>query len=157
VTLSDGSVPWTAPYKELKGGPMLVPKDVSLEDNARVGQKILADYKTDAEIDPSTAAGISDSKMIRLFRRGGEMDYQSLYGTKEHYNQDYIDVGNYNYGVVAAAAGYSWEYAATVATMVNWGGSGDKSGFLFSNPRNLEIARRGYDDYQAGKIIALRR
>ena len=153
VTLNGGTVLWTAPYKHLKGGPMLVPADVSLSDNARVGQKILAAYNEDAKINSVIAAEISDAKMAKLFGRGGEMDYQRTYGSHDKINNDYVDVGNYNYGIVAAAAGYSWTYAAAAATVVNWTGGGDKSGRLGSNPRNLEIARRGYDDYKAGKII----
>jgi len=91
ATLADGAVPWTAPFHELKGGPMLVPKDVSIEDNVRAGEKILADYNKAAETDIREADGARFGTMMRLFDRGGEMDYQSIYGTKDHYNQNYID------------------------------------------------------------------
>jgi hypothetical protein len=32
---------------------------------------------------------------------------------------------------------------------------GPKTGPMFNNPRNLEMIRRGYDDYMAGKIVPL--
>lgn len=157
LTLADESVPWTASYHEIKGGPILVPNNVSIEDNVRAGEKILADYNKAIEADDNGAEGDRLGTMITLFNYGGEMDYQRTYGTNGHINQDYIDIGNYNYGAVMAAAGYSWTMTAVAATMVNWKGEGDKSGPLWSNPRNLDIARRGYDDYKAGKIVPISR
>jgi hypothetical protein len=36
------------------------------------------------------------------------MDYQLIYGVNgRDANKDYIDIGNYNYGVIAGAAGIS--------------------------------------------------
>ncbi len=148
VTLNDGSVLWSAYSNGGKGGPM------SLADNARVGQKIQADYLESAKIDSSAAAGTSDRTMISLFRRGGEMDYQRLYSKDSEINRDYIDIGNYNYGIVAAAAGYSWTSTKLFAGGANLGGSGEKSWReWFNDPRNLAMFKKGYEDYRAGRII----
>jgi hypothetical protein len=152
LTLADGSVPWTAPYHEIKGGPILVPNNVSIEHNVRAGEKILADYNKALETDAHGADGDRLGTMIRLFDYSGEMDYQRTYGTNGHINRDYIDIGNYNYGAVMAAAGYSWPTAMIAASVANWNGEGEKSWPFGGNPRNLDIARRGYEDYKAGRI-----
>jgi hypothetical protein len=49
----------------------------------------------------------ASSHMAHKLRRGGEWDYQRTYGVGGKINRDYINIGNYNYGVVAAAAGYT--------------------------------------------------
>jgi hypothetical protein len=123
-------------------GPLLVPNNVSIKDNARAGEKILAEYNKALETDAHGADGDRFGTMMRLFDYGGEMDYQRTYGAHGHINQSYIDIGNYNYGPVMAAAGYSWTMTAVAATVVNWRGEGDKAGPLWSNPRNLDIAPR---------------
>ena len=60
--------------------------------------------------------------------------------------------GRYNYGVVAAAAGYTKTEALAAAGIVNLSGSGDKSGEFFNNPRNISMIESGFDAYMAGKI-----
>jgi len=148
VALNDGSVLWTEPFRSIKGGPMLMPDDVSLATNARIGQALN---------DLNARAAVKDTVMVALFARDlGAMDYQRIYCKDgEHINRDYIDIGNYNYGVVAAAAGYSFDHAIRAAGRVNESGEGDKSGPHNNNPRNLAMIKKGYDDYFAGRIIPL--
>jgi hypothetical protein len=105
LKLSDGSLPLTP-----EGKPILVPPGISLSDNAAVGISL-------ASLPPWTAA----SDMLRLFRRGGLMDYQRTFGKPDRINRAYIDFGNYNYGVVAAAAGYSLLEAESFAGVANLG------------------------------------
>lgn len=94
--------------------------------------------------------------MFGLFaRRIGRMDYQWVYRVNGKDNPDYIDFGNYNYGVVAAAAGYSFDDAMIAAGIVNLTGTGDKSGPWWNSSRNLPLIKQGYDDYKTGKIIPL--
>ena len=118
VTLNDGSVMWSAYMNDGRGGPMLMPDDVSLEDNVKMGQS-LAGFP---QFPPSVDAGMSprEGAMAYLFLPGhGPMDYQSAYGTSGQYNRNFVDFTNYNYGVVAAAAGYSRDDALAYAGMVN--------------------------------------
>jgi hypothetical protein len=74
------------------------------------------------------------------------MDYQRIYGPT------FIDFGNYNYGVVAAAAGYTEREALIAAGAYNFTGNGDKSGIYFNSPRNMQLIEAGFDDYKSGWI-----
>jgi Bacterial toxin 44 len=149
VTLRDGSL-----VTDFKGNPMPKPPDVSLQDNARLGEEIYHEYEAMTRTAGFDAAERwRDGTITELML--GPMNYQLVYSTDgEHYNRDYIDLGNYNYGVVVAAAGYSWGYAITASGFVNLFGQGDKSGPYFNNPRNLEMIRKGFNDYLAGRIVA---
>ncbi len=160
VVLNDGSV-----VKNNKGEPMKKPRGVSLEENARIGQALAA-QEEQAAVDAqqgivSLDDGIinpKDASMIALFWPGlGSMDYQRKFGTDGKIDRDYIDFGNYNYGVVAAAAGYSWEYATMASGLANLLGGGKKPlRDKFNNPDNLKMIRQGFDDYGAGKIVPLK-
>ena len=85
--------------------------------------------------------------MIILFWRGRLMDYQAIYSNNNKINRRYIDFGNYNFGVVAAAAGYSLEESLLAAGIVNLTGTGRNDGAMYNNPRNAYFIRRGYDDF----------
>lgn len=153
VVLNDGTI-----VKDSFGNPMMKPPDVSLEANALKGQEMLRLYNAMVQTNGGDAAEQwRDATMLGLFsRRWGSMDYQWLYSPDgKSYNRDYIDLGNYNYGVVAAAAGYSWSYATTASGIANLFGGGDKTGPMFNNRRNLKMIRQGYDDYNSGKIAPL--
>ena len=94
--------------------------------------------------------------MVALFAPGGAMDYQRSYGTNGYINSDYVDFGNYNYGVVSAAAGYTEEEALFGAGVVNSRNIGNPnvntSGPYFSNPRNNQLIQAGYEAYEQGTI-----
>ena len=82
------------------------------------------------------------------------MDYQEIYGTDGKINRDYIDFGNYNFGVVAAAAGFSRKEAEIYAGLANLlFGGGEKSGPFWNKQRNLLMLLKGHDDYKSGKIV----
>ena len=80
------------------------------------------------------------------------MDYQRTYGADGLINRAFIDFGNYNYGAVAAAVGYTKAEALVAAGAANLLGSGDKAGPYFNNPRNLPFITGGYDAYVAGLV-----
>jgi len=168
VTLNDGSVVWSAYSNHEKGGPMLMPKDVSLAENVKAGQKIRDTYYTESLADPDEAWSNSTIAMKRLFAPShGTMDYQSVYGSSIDYDKDYVDFTSYNYGVVAAAAGYSKTMALVYSGGANVGanvadrlrGSSDSSrdthGPFLNKVRNAEMIEKGYDDYKTGRIVAL--
>jgi hypothetical protein len=95
----------------------------------------------------------ASSHMARKFRRGGEWDYQRIYGAGGRINRDYINIGNYNYGAVSAAAGYTLDEAQAAAGLVNLTGRGAKSMTYYGgNPRNAEWIAKGWRDYSNGRI-----
>jgi len=67
-------------------------------------------------------------------------------------NTQYIDFGNYNYGAVAAAAGYTPEEALLGSGLYNLVKGGDRSGPKYNNPKNLALVRAVYNDYINGLI-----
>jgi hypothetical protein len=134
--------------------PLLQPDAVSLAQNAQIGQ-VLSLLPSAFSIPPGEP--IREAAMTALFFRGQPMDYQRVYGNDGEINRDYIDFGNFNYGVVAAAAGYTFDQAILAAGLVNSLGGGDKSGPYFNNPRNLDLIRMGYGAYKAGSIGQLAR
>jgi hypothetical protein len=146
VVLNDGTTP-----KDHLGNPLKIPPGVSLEENALHGQSMRGFIMPDAD-----GNIVQIGMMNALFTpRVGSMDYQRIFGTNGQINKDYIDFGNYNYGVVAAAAGYSYDDAIVAHGIVNQLGSGDKSGPWGGNPRDITMIRQGYDDYNSGKIVPL--
>jgi hypothetical protein len=135
---------------------MLMPADVSLADNARQGEALGNGSLGDG-------SRPQDDAMIRWFFPGrGSMDYQSLYGKNGQYNENYVDVTNYNFGVVAAAAGYSKEEMLAAAGSVNWAADlwyqlhgqkpNDQSGQYGNKERNADMIVKGFEDYKAGRI-----
>ena len=81
------------------------------------------------------------------------MDYQRAFGQPHDINQAYIDFGNYNYGAVAAAAGYSLLEAEFFAGLVNLGGNGPRSFLLMLiSPRSSQIVNEGFKDCVGGKV-----
>jgi len=92
---------------------------------------------------------LQDAAMLALLQEYGPMDYQKSSGV---FNADYRDFGDYDYGVVAAAAGHAKDEAIIAAGIYNATSTNDKSGAFFNNPKNPSFVERGYDDYKAGKI-----
>lgn len=80
------------------------------------------------------------------------MDYQRTYGSNGLINSTYIDFGNFNFGVVAAAMGYNQAQALAGAGLANLLGSGNKSGAFFTNPRNNVFIKAGYSAFISGRI-----
>jgi hypothetical protein len=90
-------------------------------------------------------------------RRG--MDFQRTHSTLRDrkgtrlIDQRFIAIGNYNFGVYAAASGMSLATAlsgdsALYATNI----TGDHSGPYFGNPRNSQLVVSGYRDYLARNV-----
>ena len=140
VVLSDGTIV----QNPRTGGDLLQPMGVSLSRNAFFGLLI-----------GSLGTPLTDFEMAALFMRGGSMDYQRLFGSSESTNRQFVDFGNYNYGVVAAAAGYYLQAAQAAAGYLNhvWGG-GDQSGPFYGNPRNIPFITAGCNAYNSGAIQA---
>ena len=82
---------------------------------------------------------------INLYRMGEAV--------KTGINRDYINIGNYNYGVAAAAAGYTLDEAQAAAGLVNLTGHGAKSPTYYGgNPKNAGWIAKGWRDYSNGLI-----
>lgn len=153
VTLKNG--------KTVKGAndkPLLMPKGVSLADNVKQGEKLRAmpSVFTPGFFLPrydTIFPPVKEGAMIYWFAPGQPMDYQRTRSSTDKINKAYIDFGNYNYGVVAAAAGYDVDQALFSAGVLNFLGGGDHSGEMNNNPRNVLWIRMGYSDYKKGLII----
>lgn len=166
VTLNDGSVVWSAYSNHGAGGPMLMPADVSLAADAQQGEQLAAFYRSMSDSDLSGAPDYRNGAMAGWFFPGhGSKDYQSAYGNDGTYNRDYVDVTNYDYGVMAAAFGYSEDEALEYAGKVNrWSdlyeqclhgaAPKDTSGPYGNKVRNAEMISRGYRDYATGRIVS---
>lgn len=164
ITLNDGSIV----HNPRTGNALQMPSGVSLKANIESG-KWLATLPTL----PTLSNVTREEMMINYFKPGGTMDYQRTFSVdKGKINPLYIDFGNYNYGVVAAAAGYSLNQALDAAAIVNgrnikkdllYSLNGDRNMItnpfnatrenpLFSNPRNNIFIINGYNDYKSGKL-----
>jgi hypothetical protein len=130
-------------------GPLLQPAGVSLAQNAKIGEA-LSLLPTKFSTPPGDPA--REAAMAALFLPGWPMDYQRVYSVNGKINPNFIDFGNYNYGAVAAAAGYTREQVLLGAGVANLLGSGKKDGPMFNNPKNIPFINAGYDDYKAGLI-----
>ncbi len=105
--------------------PLLMPADVSLSNNAKTGEnmRFLPSVLTGDIMSPD-----KERAMIDQLDTNRPMDYQRLYDDGK-INKTYIDFGNYNYGVVAAAAGYTLPQAMLAAAFHNRSvGNPDTSG-----------------------------
>jgi hypothetical protein len=130
----------------VRGHPMLVPEGVSIKNTIRVARMFSSPLNREAA---ATAA----------FGRGAGMDFQRTHSTLRDrkgtrlIDQRFIAIGNYNFGVYAAASGMSLATAlsgdsALYATNI----TGDHSGPYFGNPRNSQLVVSGYRDYLARNV-----
>jgi RHS repeat-associated protein len=127
--------PWT-------NGPLVKPASVSLTENANVGEYL-----------SKRPFGELTGGLVGLFARDGSEDYQRTAAQNgQSFDTTYADFGNFNFGVVAAAAGLTFEQAVVAAGLVNATGGGNKSGPVFNDPRNLYFIQLGYDAYNTGQI-----
>jgi hypothetical protein len=120
---------------------MLVPDGVSISETARIGRTFNP---------PLTRETVA----AQLFWPGGQMDFQRTYSTLRDrtasvmIDQRFIAVGNYNFGVYAAASGMSLSEALAGAHAIY----AKQTLRGFENPRNDNLIRSGYWDYQRGNI-----
>lgn len=163
--------------------PLLAPKEVSLSNNIDVGKSL---HNMQSIFSDSTSNDVffpdKEASMVLLFWPGQPMDYQRIYSDTNFINRTYIDYGNYNYGIVSAAAEYSLDEALLGAGMTNafstivnspkemlnmFSQSQDKwdtlktqlraalkrvSGSYLNNPRVEKLIRQGFDDYSSGRF-----
>jgi hypothetical protein len=170
VTLSDGSVV----ANPVTGSPIQMPSNVLLSDNIKFGETI-ADLPSKLDNSSSNNNDLSfrETAMTAAFMPNGSMDYQRIDSNRTDsngnplINRDYIDFGNYNYGAVGAAAGYSLSQLLDAGAIVNARNiltpnvgmvlnpfdATDATPWL-SNPRNDMFITMGYNAYKAGKIKA---
>lgn len=128
------------------GQPMLVPEGVSISNTIRVARMFSSPLNRDA----AAAAA---------FGRGAGMDFQRTHSTLRdrkgatQIDQRFVAIGNYNFGVYAAASGMSLASALSGASALyaaNIGG--DHSGPYYGNPRNSQLIASGYRDYLARNV-----
>lgn len=123
------------------GAPMLIPQGVSMANTVRVGRMF------SSPVNRSPAAFFA-------FKQGGPMDFQRIYSTlrdkdgKTLIDQRFVAIGNYNFGVYAAAAGMSAKEALDGAAKIYFASTFKNGG----NPRNESLILSGYRDYLRGRV-----
>ncbi len=136
-----------------------MPKGISLANNVAIGRQ-LSDLSSifSRTANPSAYALPTDffpekeAGMIALFWPRQSMDYQRIY-SDNNFDSAYTDFGNYNYGVVAAAAGYTPEQALLGSGLYNLiRGRSDISGSMYNSIPGLKLITAGYNDYISGRI-----
>ncbi len=161
LTYADGKPvinPWTTqPYER--------PPGFDMQRNLLAGQAIKdnSEYLL-ATGDPPLGR---DAMFAPLFRPGGDMDYQRPNGFSGPVQIRYRPIGYYNYGVIAAKAGYGKTEALHNAGLYNrifggkWFGANGVNTLLghppsFDNSYGLngddarQFIEQGYDDYMNG-------
>lgn len=123
------------------GYPMLVPQGVSVRKAAREGEFF-------------NGALSREAQAIEAFQPGGRMDFQRTHSTLRRrggeiaINQRFIAIGNYNFGVYAAASGISLKNALNGAATVYLIQTGIRGG----NRKNESLIVSGYRDYLSGNV-----
>jgi hypothetical protein len=147
VKLNDGSTV----LNPNTGNPVLMPKGVSLSDNAKTGETL---NSLPSIFSGDVASPQKEQAMVNLLGTNGLMDYQRLYDGGK-FNATYTDFGNYNYGVVAAADGYTLPQAMLSAGLHNvYVGNHDVNlPYLVDHSENTFIPM-GYSDYTSGRITS---
>lgn len=144
------------------GATLVMPQGISLSNNAALGEKLslMPSVFTPGGKLPTLSSGLAslpakEAAMTALFAPSvGLMDYQRNYSNDGNINRAYINFGNYNYGVVAAAAGYDLDQALFASGIANLWGSGNHTGAMFNNPANIPWIKQGFSDYMEGLIGA---
>jgi RHS repeat-associated protein len=126
------------------GGPLLIPQPVSLERSVRLGAYIRG-----------VAPGLRGLVMARIFAPRGMLDYQRTYSDNGNVVPDLIDAGYYQFGVIAAAAGYSLPDTFDGAGIANMFGNGDKTGPSGTNAYFISNTAAGWYDYNMGMYKAV--
>jgi len=139
------------PVLNHEGWPMLRPVGMDVRKNIEEGKRIapLADIRGPAG-EPLDGR---DMAMVNMFTQGGSMDYQRPNGyfaawlsPKDNYKGEYRDLGYYNYGAVAAAAGYSRDDAVQAAGLHN--SLFSANGLSDDAEKNI---KKGWDDVDGGR------
>lgn len=118
------------------GSPMLIPQGVSMANTVRVARMFSSPLNRDAAA-------------IAAFVPDGPMDFQKTYSTlrdkngKRLIDQRFVAIGNYNFGVYAAASGIPLNRALDGAAVVYFRQTGHRGG----NPRNESLIVSGYRDF----------
>ncbi|MEO6716514.1 MAG: hypothetical protein ABIM50_04615 [Novosphingobium sp.] len=123
------------------GQPMLVPVGVSIRNTAREGQFFGSSINREIMAIPA-------------FSPSGRMDFQRTYSTLRDrqgttlIDQRFIAIGNYNFGVYAAASGMSLDRALSGAAKIYF----LQTLHTHGNKRNESLIASGYRDYINGNI-----
>jgi hypothetical protein len=88
--------------------------------------------------------------MVAMFWPGGTQDYQRTYSDNGNIVPQLMDFGYYNYGVVAAASGYTLPETLEGAGAANQVGNGDKTGPYGTNGNYIWNTVEGWGDYNMG-------
>ncbi len=148
-----GSIPVTLINKStirnpFTGGDLIMPSNASLVANIAFAQQL-----RNAQM---TVPFFRELAFAKLFPTGAAMDFKPA--TPPGAPRDtYRDIGNYNFGVMAAAAGMHLPEAIGTAGAYHWLGSLNNKGFdtsgTFGNdPRDEYFLRLGYRHYQIGLL-----
>ncbi|MBN9559431.1 MAG: hypothetical protein J0H14_01720 [Alphaproteobacteria bacterium] len=139
VVLPDG----TPVVDPATGRALMMPGFVSLEGNVLTGLALQGMA--------ATAPATREVILYFFFRQGGLMDYQRTgVDGPIPYEANYRDFGNYNFGLVGAAAGYSLQFLLVMAGRYNRKVNPKSSDNSFGLPdRNEKWIRAGYADFQA--------
>ena len=149
LTYPDGN-----PVLNHEGWPMLRPATMDVQKNMELGKQIAPM----AFLQPPEGSVMDnrDTHMYAWFSHGGPMDYQRPDGARrsgQSFRPEYTEVSSYNFGAVAAAAGYSRDDAMQAAGLYNRL-RGNMSGEItaYGNKReNEENIKRGWQDATDGK------
>jgi hypothetical protein len=123
------------------GKPMLVPQGVSISKTAREGEFF-------------NGAVNREIQALDAFIPGGRMDFQRTHSTLRKrsgeivIDQRFIAIGNYNFGVYAAASGMSLEHAMSGAASLYLIQTGISGG----NRKNESLIASGYRDFLSKNV-----
>ncbi len=123
------------------GNPMLVPQGVSIANTIRSARMYSSWLNRDLAAETA-------------FERGGPLDFQRTHSTlrdghgKVMIDQRFIAIGNYNFGVYAAASGMSLKRAMGGAAGLFFTSTGRTGG----NRKNESLIISGYNDFKNGNV-----
>lgn len=128
------------------GAPMLIPQGVSMSNTIRAARMFGAALNRDP------AASVA-------FETGGPMDFQRTHSTlhdksgNKLIDQRFVAIGNYNFGVYAAASGMSLNHALAEAAVIFVGHTRTfGTGPFYGNARNSSLVVKGYHDFVHGNV-----
>jgi hypothetical protein len=106
----------------------------------------------------ANAQGAGYGSMLLWFLQGGTQDYQRPDGfvgvamCSNNFAKQYTDVSAYNYGAVAAAAGFSQTDTLTYAGLYNqWFGNTTATNAAGLTPQRWSSITQGWGDQSSGR------